>query len=207
MINGENVDAFINYNYIPFSKTQAIKRIIMIWISSIALCFLGKGFMLWVIPTGIVSLAMSVFFVVLITKHDLSKTSRYMCDGVFYLYMSIILNLASYRVMTLKIGANWLLLIILLLLLLACILLFMIVTLLNIKAGKFAQKNASKKVVSLPFICGLCGILVAKFVLQEQTQEATLQMLAILLLILSFVVSIPSVNLLRTVMYMRYTKL
>lgn len=207
MVNGENIDAFINYNYVPFSKTQTIKRIIMIWISSVALCFLGKGSMLWVIPTGIVSLTISVFFAVLITKYNFSKTSRYMCDGVFYLYMSIILNLASYRVMTLKIGANWLLLIILLLLLLACILLFMIVTLLNIKAGRFVQKNASKKVVSLPFICGLCGILVAKFVLQEQTQEATLQMGAILLLILSFVVSIPSVNLLRVVMYRRYMNL
>ncbi len=206
MINGENVNAFINYNYVPFSKAQAIKRMIMIWISSAVLCFLDKGSMLWVIPTGIVSLSISVFFVVLITKYHFSKNARYMCDGVFYLYMSIILNLASYSVMTLRIGANWLLLIILLLLLLVCILLFMLVTLLNMKAGRFVQKTTSKKVVSLPCICGLCGVLAAKFVLQEQTQEATLQMAATLLLILSFMASIPSVNLLRAVMYRRYMK-
>ena len=207
MINGENVNAFINYNYVPFSKTQAIKRMIMIWISSAVLCFFGKGSMLWVIPTGIVSLSISGFFVVLITKYHFSKNARYMCDGVFYLYMSIILNLASYSVMTLRIGANWLLLIILLLLLLVCILLFMLVTLLNMKAGRFVQKSVSKKFASLPFVCGACGILAAKFVLQGQTQEATLQLVAILLLILSFMASIPSVNLLRAVMYRRYMKL
>ena len=32
MVDNKQINAFINYNYIPFNKKQCIKRIILIWL-------------------------------------------------------------------------------------------------------------------------------------------------------------------------------
>ena len=201
MVNNENIDAFINYNYIPFNKAQSIKRIVFMWVSSTILCLIGKQLLIWMLPFALINILISILFITLITKSNDSKLSRYLSDGIFYLYIAVVLNLASYRVMTLQIGSNGILAIILMLLMLACILIFVFVTLSNIKSNKFSGIGNAKKIISLPFLGGICGILAAKFFMQGQSQQTVLIIVAFIFLILSFIMSIPSINLLKAILY------
>lgn len=204
MVNFEQINAFINYNYTPFNKAQCIKRLFAVWITSAILCFIGSKFILWMLPLGIADLLLSVMFITLVVRYSQSQISRYLCDGIFYLYIAVILNLASYRVMTLQIGSNWILSIILMSLLIVCIFVFVLVTFSNIKSGKFVGTGASKRIISLPFLSCIIGILVAKLLLQGQSQQVVLTVVAYILLILSFVIGIPSINLLKAIFYKRY---
>ena len=168
------------------------------------LCLLGEEFMLWVVPIGILTLLFSSLFIVLLVKYSQSQISRYLCDGVFCLYISIILNLASYRVMTLHSDSSCGLAILLMSLLVACIIISLFVVFFNIKSGKYSEAAPSKGIASLPFLGSAIGILVSRLLLQGQTQQEALSLLACVLLILSFIMSIPSLNLLKALFYKQY---
>ncbi len=205
MVNSEQINAFINYNYIPFDKKQCIKRLLIIWIASTILCFIRKPVLLWVLLLGIVDLLLSIVFIALVVRYSQLQISRYLCDGLFYLWMAVILNLASYRVMTLLIDPNWLLAIILMGLLILCIAIFVLVTFLNIKSEKFSETGAPRKLLFLPFFSGAIGIMVARILLQGQSQEEMLTFVSYILLILSFILGIASINLLKAILYNKVT--
>lgn len=103
-----------------------------------------------------------------------------------------------------QIGSNWLLAIILIGMLAICILAYLLITLSNIKSGKFLKENYSGAGASLPITCGGAGILAARALLQGQAQNVVLTVMACVLLVLSFIVGIPSINLLKVVLYRRY---
>lgn len=42
MVNKKNILAFLNYNYMPFSKAQCIKRALMVWAAGAALCLVNQ---------------------------------------------------------------------------------------------------------------------------------------------------------------------
>ena len=98
MVNNKNILAFLNYNYTPFSKVQCIKRALMVWAASAALCLVNQPFELWIVPLAIANVMVSMLFTALMAKFSQTQSARYLCDGIFYLYMAVLLNLASYRV-------------------------------------------------------------------------------------------------------------
>mgnify|MGYP004501215019 CR=1 FL=1 len=204
MVNNKNILAFLNYNYTPFSKAQCIKRALMVWAASTALCLVNQPLKLWIEPMAITNVIVSMLFTALVAKFSQTQFARYLCDGIFYLYMAVLLNLASYRVMTVQIGSNWLLAIILIGMLAICIFVYLLITLSNIKSGKFLKENYSGAGASLPIICGGAGILAARALLQGQSQNVVLTVIACVLLILSFIMGIPSINILKVVLYRRY---
>lgn len=204
MVNKKNILAFLNYNYMPFSKAQFIKRALMVWAAGAALCLVNQPLKLWIAPLVITNVIVSMLFTALVAKFSQTQPARYLCDGIFYLYMAVLLNLASYRVMTLQIGSNWLLAIILIGMLAICILAYLLITFSNIKSGRFLRENYSKAGASLPIICGSAGILAARALLQGQSQNVALTFIACVLLILSLIMGIPSVNILKVVLYRRY---
>ena len=197
MVKYQCMESFINYNYIPFSKMQCIKRILLIWFFGFLLCVLGKNNVSWAILLGVVNICISGMFVYLMMRLSQSNISRFLCDGVFYLHMAVILNLASYRVMSLQIWENILLCFILLFLLFICILIFLIAVYINIKKDKYNSDTQNGKIISFPFLGALGGMLVAQIILKDQSQQFLLTMVAFLLLILSFMISIGSINLLK----------
>lgn len=200
MVSNENINAFIDFNFIPFNKWQCIKRLSGIWILSTILCFISKQFDLCVLIFGIINVLVTILFITLIAKYKQNKISRYLCDGIFYLYIAVILNVASYNVIALVTGSNCILLLFFLLLLVVCILIFTFATLSNIKSNKYSGINNAKKAFAFPLFCGAGGVLVAKIFLQGQSQQIALTIVAFVLLILSFVLSIPSINLLKAIL-------
>lgn len=203
MVNNKSVKEFIDFAFVPFSKSQCIKRLLCIWLFSAVLCFIGGYSKKWMVLLCAANIVTSVLFIMLITKLASDRISRYLCDGIFYLHTAIIFNMASYRVITLLIKPNWILLLILLILLVACVAIFLLVTLQNIKSGKFSGINGGKKVVWIPLLGSVCGIVSANLFLRGQSQQVALTVVAIVLLFLSFILCIPSINLLRAVLYQK----
>ena len=158
----------------------------------------------WILLLGCIDLVLSVFFIILIVKYSHSKISRFLCDGIFFLYVSIVLNLASYMVMTIQDKFNLLLCLVLLSLLFICIFLVLLMTYHNLKSNKYCETKKQKQFIFTPFYSGVVGIIVAKLLLKEQSQQEILSFMASLLLILSFITGIPSIILLKAWLYKRY---
>ena len=92
MVDRQCIDEFLDYNFIPFNKKQCIKRIFLVWIVSAIVCFIAGRYVFWIVPLGCVDILISVIFIVLSIKYSKSRISRYLVDGVFWLYMAVILN-------------------------------------------------------------------------------------------------------------------
>lgn len=205
MVNKQNIMSFLDYNYTPFRIKQCIIRLIVIWILSIALCFIGTFSLLLVCLISFFNIAISTVFCILIIKFRKAKISRFLCDGLTSLYIAIILNMASYRIISLQINDNWILALIFLVLLFLCICFFILIVYFNIKSDKYNVKSIIKKSLSFPLLGGVCGIVVAKLFLQNISQNTAVLILSINTLLLSFIVSIGSLALLKAFL-IRYIK-
>ncbi len=205
MVNKQNIMSFLDYNYTPFRIKQCIIRLIVIWILSIALCFIGTFSLLLVCLISFFNIAISTVFCILIIKFRKAKISRFLCDGLTFLYIAIILNMASYRIISLQISDNWILALIFLVLLFLCICFFILIVYFNIKSDKYNVKSIIKKSLSFPLLGGVCGIVVAKLFLQNISQNSAVLIFSINTLLLSFIVSIGSLALLKAFL-IRYIK-
>jgi uncharacterized membrane protein YdcZ (DUF606 family) len=200
MMDKQHIEEFLDYNFIPFNKKQCIKRILFIWIFSAIVCFLDNRYVFWILPLGCVDVFISIFFAVLIVKYSELRISRYLFDGIFWLYISVILDVAAYRLLTLYTGSNWMLLIMLMSLLIVCILIFAIIVFQNIKSGKYAR-TYSNKLPIWSFCGGVLGIFVARVFLQSLSQEGLTVFLSYLLLVLSLMTSVGSVSLVKAFLH------
>lgn len=206
MVNSEKINSYLNYNYIPFNKNQCIKRILIMWIFSIIVCFIGNNSILWALLLGMVNIAVTTLFIFLITKYRSLKLSRYLCDSIFYLYIGIILTFASYRVMVLSISTKPLLLISMMFLLVIWISIFMFAVVLNIKRNKYSKNKSFKMSSSLPLCGAMLGILISRVFLSGRTQDEVLISMSIMLFILSLMVCLPSVNLMKVFFCLKNTE-
>lgn len=193
------MEAFVSYGYTPFRKGQCVKRILLLWALSAGVCFIGER-RVWAAGLAAGAVCVSVFFAVLIVRYSSAKRARFLCDGVFSLYLSLLFNLAAYRLFALETGDSWMMAAGFLLLLLGCVLAFLFITFRNIKKGVFSKAPAAKQTAILPAACGAVGVLAARFLLAGQPQQAVLRLTGALLMILSLLMSIPGMNILKAVL-------
>ena len=206
MVEHEKISKFINYNYTPFDKKQCLKRLFIVWITSVALSLLGEKNIPWMLMLGLIDLSISIMFITLMARYNQLQIARYLCDGIFYLYMSVTLNLASYRIMAIQNGSNWMLATILMSLLMICICIFVYIVFLNIKSENYSEKSIPKRTISLQCLGGIVGVFVARSLLPGQSQQEALTLLSYMLLILSFIMGIPSITLLKALFCKKYIK-
>ena len=76
MVN-ENINSFINYNYIPFDKKQCVKRLILLWILSVVVPLIGKLTVLWGITIALADVLIAVLFLILIIKFSQKKSADF----------------------------------------------------------------------------------------------------------------------------------
>lgn len=200
MVNNKSIEAFVNYNYTPFSRPQCIKRTVLIWVIGLAVSILGIDNQMWIFSIICVNILISIGFASLMFKTHMQRSARFICDGVFYMYVSILLCLSAYRMIALQIGYNGLLLVALIGLWLICVMLFVFIVYLNIKHDKYTSENRNQKVLLFPFMGGICGMVVSRLFLHSAAQETALQLLSVIVLLLSFLTSIGSLNILKAIL-------
>ena len=205
MLKSNQIEEFINYNFIAFSKKQCVKRIFYIGIASYTLCILGLLSICWVAVSSLL-FCIPALFLLLLTKSNALKLNRFLCDGIYYTTMSIILNLAAYRVVEWGNGPKPALLIIFVLLLTLSYAIFTLVVYLSIKHQRYRTNATNRKVSFLAFVGCLLGTMVARFSLNDVGQQLAVTLLSAILLLLSFVVGIGGLNLLKAWLYTQVNK-
>lgn len=196
MMKQDNILSFVNFNYIPFSRKQCIIRLFVTWLLS-GLCLVGSGKLISLFFVAFFDLLIGVVFGVLIVRFPKEKISRFICDGLTFLYASIILNIFSYKLIAWNFGDNIALMLIFALLLLMCILLSVWLVLRNIKADKYKTNKVSKGIFAFSMLGAVSGWIFAKCALRDISQSDAVLLVSVLLLFLSLLLSIGSMSLLK----------
>lgn len=97
-MNKEQIEAYLSYGYTPFRKAQCVKRIVGVWGASAVLLVIGELSVAWAVPLGLCCLLITALFAALTVRHSEERLSRYLCDGVFSLYLALLPpDLAAFR--------------------------------------------------------------------------------------------------------------
>lgn len=91
----EQIEAYLSYGYTPFRKVQCVERIIGAWVASAVLLVIGERSVAWAVPLGLCCLLITALFITLTVRHSKERLSRYLCDGVFSLYLALLLSVGS----------------------------------------------------------------------------------------------------------------
>ena len=67
-LSTEDIAAYLDYNYIPFKKTQCVGRIFIVLLSGTGLCLIRERSLLWAVPVGLLSLLITAAFIVLMVR-------------------------------------------------------------------------------------------------------------------------------------------
>lgn len=196
-LSTEDIAAYLDYNYIPFKKTQCVGRIFIVLLSGAGLCLIRERSLLWAVPVGLLSLLITAAFIVLMVRFSRLRISRYLCDGIFGIYIAVIMNLGAYRCTALQAGSSVLRLIAMMGLLLIWAAAFAAITVSWIRAGKFSNTNPSKPNFWLPGLCGVVGTGLARVFLQGRSQQTVFAVITGGLLILSLVMGMTGSFLLK----------
>lgn len=196
-LSTEDIAAYLDYNYIPFKKTQCVGRIFIVLLSGAGLCLIRERSLLWAVPVGLLSLLITAAFIVLMVRFSRLRISRYLCDGIFGLYIAVIMNLGAYRCTALQAGSSVLRLIAMMGLLLIWAAAFAAITVSWIRAGKFSSSDPSKPNFWLPGLCGVVGMGLARVFLQGRSQQTVFAVITVGLLVLSLVMGVTGSFLLK----------
>lgn len=194
-MNKKNIQNFIDYNYVPLSRSVCIKRILILWIFNIPFYLLDKFSFFVGIIFSIVNLFVSAVFIKIAKNKTDNKESKFLCDGIACLYYSIILNIASYIALSFNNGYNYFLLITLILSLAVCIAVFVLLIFKFIKDDKYNKNSGVGKYALIPFCGGLFGISLGRlFFSGNDNTQAGIIVIAMCLLFISYMLSIGSLN-------------
>lgn len=196
-LSTEDIAAYLDYNYIPFKKTQCVGRIFIVLLSGAGLCLIRERSLLWAVPVGLLSLLITAAFIVLMVRFSRLRISHYLCDGIFGLYIAVIMNLGAYRCTALQAGSSVLRLIAMMGLLLIWAAAFAATTVSWIRAGKFSSSDPSKPNFWLPGLCGVVGMGLARVFLQGRSQQTVFAVITVGLLVLSLVMGMTGSFLLK----------
>ena len=196
-LSTEDIAAYLDYNYIPFKKTQCVGRIFIVLLSGAGLCLIKERSLLWAVPVGLLSLLITAAFIVLMVRFSRLRISRYLCDGIFGIYIAVIMNLGAYRCTALQAGSSVLRLIAMLGLLLIWAAAFAAITVSWIRAGKFSSSDPSKPNFWLPGLFVFAGMGLARVFLQGRSQQTVFAVITVGLLVLSLVMGVTGSFLLK----------
>lgn len=196
-LSTEDIAAFLDHGYVPFRKLQCVGRIFIVLLSGAGLCMIGERSLLWAVPVGLLCLLITAVFIVLMVRFGSLRISRYLCDGTFWLYIAVVMNLSAYRCTVLQAGSSVLRLIAMLGLLLIWAAAFAAITVSWIRAGKFSTSDPSKPNFWLPGLCGVAGMGLARVFLQGQSQQTALAVITVGMLVLSLVMGMTGSFLLK----------
>lgn len=193
----EQIEAYLSYGYTPFRKEQCVERIIGAWVASAVLLVIGERSVAWAVPLGLCCLLITALFITLTVRHSKERLSRYLCDGVFSLYLALLLDLAAYRITVLQSGASLLRAAGFVGLLLLSIAAWGLLVRKNIKSNKYSEAAKPQKIGAWAYIGGAVGVLAAPVLLAGWDG---LTVSSVGLISLSLLLSVGSLNLQRALL-------
>ena len=193
---------FINYKYTPFSKSQCIKRIILQWILNTPFYFIYKidGFDMFSFYIGIaftgINLIVSFVFVYLMCKKSKTKEARFLCDGITFMYYSLLLNMLALILLSYNKKYSFILMLFLIAVLLSSVVLFLIIAYKGIQKDDYTEGNAATgKYIFIPFSSGILGTIFARMLINNTDEtQIGIYVIGLCSLFLSCIASIGSIS-------------
>ena len=143
-----NALEFINYRYIPFSKSDYIARLLVILIAGLGFGMAFESAAAWRILSAIISVfAAFMILLFMFRKTDLQINS-FLCQGVFSVYISLMLVFAAYKVLSTE-APKPLLLVLMLASMLVVTLLYVGIALRDIRKGVYNIEQRADKLTFL----------------------------------------------------------
>lgn len=193
-IKTEEVRAFVNYGYIPFSKIQCIKRLLFMWATAWIPCIMSKHRTVVSVIILACVLAITWLFLGLIRQRSEERESRFLCDAVTFTYHAIVLNNLAYQVLRRMIGVGWLAQIAFLLILFLGIVVVALNVYRRVKHDGYSVGSKSSVSITLPVVGGVAGVFAAKLLLPAADETILPIILATILLLLSLGIGIGSLS-------------
>jgi len=196
----KSVRSFINFHYQPLTVSQISKRLIVVMVLGIACCLLGPDRYVWAIGILIPILLIIgiMLYVLRVGIHE--QNSKFLWDGVTYTYISIILNLTSYRILTWECGYDLTLLFSMLLFLLLSFAAVGIMVWLNIRSDRYNGNNQISGKSAVPYLLSLIGFLFVRHSLDALENQTGIQIIAMALVFLSALIGVGWANLIKLVL-------
>lgn len=201
--NKANINAFVHFQYKPFSKTQYVKSFFVLLILSIGLCCIGAPTPFWCILTGILCIGVLLVFLLLVTKYAKTHAARFISDGIRFLWAAILLNLACYRFLCLEIGQSAWLIFLSFLLSVFSLIFWAVSVLKNIENGSYlGQSNYSGNGCAVVPVTGAAlGIVAIRIFSRDMPLSFLFSILGILCALLSFLCYVGIGSLLKLYFY------
>lgn len=190
------IENFINYNYTPYSRGQCVKRVIWLLMSCAVCGFVGGFSIVWLCISALIFCTAVVILINNGKNNKGTMQQRFIGDGVFYLAMSLELNLLSYRTFTIGKGANMLLLLVILAILAASMAAMRKTVQRNIAKNNYA-KGSSGSTATGAILFSALGVLIAPLILAGESQDAYIMIIASILLLCSILLGVGTMNLMK----------
>lgn len=199
-MNVENIQSFIEYRFSPLSISQLISRQLVSWALSIACIWLGEKNW-WGILSFVIFDLLILCVGIYIAKNGLQKkNSKFLWDGMTLLYLSICLNVIAYHILARNTAGSLLLALALFVLLLICLLFSGLLVCCSIKKNRYSEDAPASESSHVAYIFAVIGLLSAKICLSTITDQMGLQIVALILLLLSYILAFGWTNVIKLIL-------
>ena len=198
-MNRESIQKFLDYNYVPLTKSQTVARLFTVFLLSGVCWFLQRSNLSATITLLIANIIVLSILIYIWFVGVNRKNSRFLWDSVTFFYIPILLNIIAYCILTWSTVSDMLLLILLILALVICYLVSALIVLWNIYRNRYAQENAHSNSI-MPYFFALLGLLFAKITSKAFDNQPGMLIIGASLLIISYLVAIGWTSIIRLIL-------
>lgn len=199
-MNKENILAFINYQYKPLTNDYSTQTLGIVWTTSIISSLACPNIVICLCAYLILDVILTIYTKKFLIK-DRRPRSKFLFDGFCWTYISFILLIGSYFLLSTYVGENiWIFFILLAIEILNIIISFVIVNKI-IKIGGYNKASKTNTSVYISLINAVLAAVVARALMTQLPSIPPYFVISVCMLIIAVLLSSLSVNFLKVYYY------
>ena len=205
MMNKKNILDFLNFGYKPLTKKYIIQNLFITWFLSLLVafvCFNISALVYGIIITNIIITIFLLFFI----KKKAKQFIKFLFDGINFTYLSILLLLGSFLMFTYHQEKKLWIFLFMLLIWLINVFICVYICLRNVKNDNYKAHKGNKNIFLYSLMASGIAVILSRVFLSNLNQDFVPIILAIVLIVLSLLLSVCSINFLKVFYYFKIYK-
>lgn len=200
----KSLKSFLEFNYEPINTKYVLSRMLAILIFNLLVIYLSKIKLFSIL----IYLMFYLFFIglsirILIIKNRNYK-NKFLFDGVFSIYLSILFFRMSYLLFTFGKPNNYLIFFLMIFIMCANIFFVLKIVKNNIKKKKYNEKNNILKIYIFSLVGAVIGIVFARVVTPSFNQEFMLIVVSFIFFLMALIFETGIIEFLKLYYYKKY---
>ncbi len=200
----KSLKSFLEFNYEPINTKYVLSRMLAILIFNLLVIYLSKIKLFSIL----IYLMFYLFFIglsirILIIKNRNYK-NKFLFDGVFSIYLSILFFRMSYLLFTFGKPNNYLIFFLMIFIMCANIFFVLKIVKNNIKKKKYNEKNNISKIYIFSLVGAVIGIVFARVVTPSFNQEFMLIVVSFIFFLMALIFETGIIEFLKLYYYKKY---